>query len=70
VLHIRKQVSVDAAVNVFVTNLQGERMIAFDNCNDSGVVDITWKGVTIPSGVYLVTITVDGHSDTYKVIKK
>lgn len=51
--------------------MSGKRVVAWDNCNDNGNVDITWNaGNTVPSGVYIVSISVDGNVYSMKAIKK
>ena len=55
----------------FISDVSGRRIIAWDNCNDNGNVDLTWNvGNTVPSGVYIVSISIDGKIYSTKAIKK
>lgn len=70
-LKIRANVDRNAQTYVFVSDMSGKRVVAWDNCNDNGNVDITWNaGNTVPSGVYIVSISVDGNVYSMKAIKK
>ena len=70
-LKIRANVDRNAQTDVFVSDMSGKRVAAWDNCNDNGNVDITWNaGNTVPSGVYIVSISVDGNVYSMKAIKK
>lgn len=70
-LKIRANVDRNAQTDVFVSDMSGKRVVAWDNCNDNGNVDITWNaGNTVPSGVYIVSISVDGNVYSMKAIKK
>ena len=45
--------------------------MAWNDCNTGGNVDITWNaGNSIPAGVYIVSIAVDGNVYSMKAIKK
>ena len=70
-LKIRANVDRNAQTNVFISDVSGKRIIAWDNCNDNGNVDLTWNvGNTVPSGVYIVSISIDGKIYSTKAIKK
>lgn len=70
-LKIRAMVDRDAYTDVYVTDMSGKRVVAWNDCNAGGNVDITWNaGNTVPAGVYIVSITVDGNVYSMKVIKK
>lgn len=70
-LKIRAMVDRDAYADVYVTDMSGKRVVAWNDCNAGGNVDITWNaGNTVPSGVYIVSISVDGNVYSMKVIKK
>lgn len=70
-LKIRAMVDRDAYTDVYVTDMSGKRVVAWNDCNAGGNVDITWNaGNTVPSGVYIVSITVDGNVYSMKAIKK
>ena len=70
-LKIRAVVDRDAYADVYVTDMSGKRVVAWNDCNAGGNVDITWNaGNTVPSGVYIVSISVDGNVYSMKAIKK
>lgn len=70
-LKIRAMVDRDAYTDVYVTDMSGKRIVAWNDCNAGGNVDITWNaGNTVPSGVYIVSISVDGNVYSMKAIKK
>lgn len=70
-LKIRAMVDRDAYADVYVTDMSSKRIVAWNDCNAGGNVDITWNaGNTVPSGVYIVSISVDGNVYSMKVIKK
>lgn len=70
-LKIRATVDRDAYADVYVTDMSGKRIVAWNDCNAGGNVDITWNaGNTVPSGVYIVSISVDGNVYSMKAIKK
>ena len=70
-LKIRASVDRNASVDVFVNDMSGQRVASWDDCNDNGTVDITWNaGSSIPSGIYIVSISVDGSVYSMKAIKK
>lgn len=70
-LKIRAMVDRDAYADVYVTDMSGKRVVAWSDCNAGGNVDITWNaGNTVPAGVYIVSITVDGNVYSMKAIKK
>lgn len=70
-LKIRAMVDRDAYTDVYVTDMSGKRVVTWNDCNAGGNVDITWNaGNTIPAGVYIVSITVDGNVYSMKAIKK
>ena len=70
-LKIRAMVDRDAYADVYVTDMSGKRVVAWNDCNAGGNVDITWNaGNTVPSGVYIVSIAVDGNVYSMKAIKK
>ena len=70
-LKIRANVNRNAQTDVFISDVSGKRIIAWDNCNDNGNVDLTWNvGNTVPSGVYIVSISIDGKIYSTKAIKK
>ena len=47
------------------------RVVAWNDCNTGGNVDITWNaGNSVPAGVYIVSIAVDGNVYSMKAIKK
>lgn len=70
-LKIRAMVDRDAYADVYVTDMSGKRVVAWNDCNAGGNVDITWNaGNTVPAGVYIVSISVDGNVYSMKVIKK
>lgn len=70
-LKIRAMVDRDAYTDVYVTDMSGKRVVAWNDCNAGGNVDITWNaGNTVPAGVYIVSITVDGNVYLMKAIKK
>ena len=70
-LKIRANVDRNAHTDVFISDVSGRRIIAWDNCNDNGNVDLTWNvGNTVPSGVYIVSISIDGKIYSTKAIKK
>jgi len=70
-LKIRAMVDRDAYIDVYVTDMSGKRVVAWNDCNAGGNVDITWNaGNTVPSGVYIVSISVDGNVYSMKAIKK
>ncbi len=70
-LKIRAMVDRDAYTDVYVTDMSGKRVVAWNDCNAGGNVDITWNaGNTVPAGVYIVSITVDGNVYSMKAIKK
>lgn len=70
-LKIRAMVDRDAYADVYVTDMSGKRVVAWSDCNAGGNVDITWNaGNTVPAGVYIVSISVDGNVYSMKAIKK
>ena len=70
-LKIRAMVDRDAYTDVYVTDMSGKRVVAWNDCNAGGNVDITWNaGNTVPAGVYIVSISVDGNVYYMKAIKK
>lgn len=70
-LKIRATVGREAYADVYVTDMSGKRIVAWNDCNAGGNVDITWNaGNTVPSGVYIVSISVDGNVYSMKAIKK
>lgn len=70
-LKIRATVDRDAYADVYVTDMSGKRVVAWNDCNAGGNVDITWNaGNTVPAGVYIVSISVDGNVYSMKAIKK
>lgn len=70
-LKIRAMVDRDAYADVYVTDMSGKRVVTWNDCNAGGNVDITWNaGNTLPSGVYIVSISVDGNVYSMKAIKK
>lgn len=70
-LKIRAMVDRDAYTDVYVTDMSGKRVVAWNDCNAGGNVGITWNaGNTVPSGVYIVSISVDGNVYSMKAIKK
>lgn len=70
-LRVRANVDAKADVDVYVSDMNGQHVASWDKCNDNGTVDITWNvGNSIPDGVYLVTIVVDGNVHSVKAIKK
>lgn len=70
-LKIRAMVDRDAYADVYVTDMSGKRVVTWNDCNAGGNVDITWNaGNTVPSGVYIVSISVDGNVYSMKAIKK
>lgn len=70
-LKIRAMVDRDAYADVYVTDMSGKRVVTWNDCNTGGNVDITWNaGNTVPSGVYIVSISVDGNVYSMKAIKK
>lgn len=70
-LKIRAMVDRDAYTDVYVTDMSGKRVVAWNDCNAGGNVDITWNaGNTVPAGVYIVSIAVDGNVYSMKAIKK
>lgn len=70
-LKIRAMVDRDAYADVYVTDMSGKRVVTWNDCNAGGNVDITWNaGNTVPAGVYIVSISVDGNVYSMKAIKK
>lgn len=70
-LKIRATVDRDAYTDVYVTDMSGKRIVAWNDCNAGGNVDITWNaGNTVPAGVYIVSIAVDGNVYSMKAFKK
>lgn len=70
-LKIRATVDRDAYTDVYVTDMSGKRIVAWNDCNAGGNVDITWNaGNTVPAGVYIVSIVVDGNVYSMKAFKK
>ncbi len=70
-LKIRAIVDRDAYTDVYVSDMSGKRIVAWNDCNAGGNVDITWNaGNTVPAGVYIVSIAVDGNVYSMKAIKK
>ena len=70
-LKIRATVGRDANTDVYVSDMSGKRIVAWNDCNTGGNVDITWNaGNTVPAGVYIVSIAVDGNVYSMKAIKK
>lgn len=70
-LKIRAMVDRDAYADVYVTDMSGKCVVTWNDCNAGGNVDITWNaGNTVPSGVYIVSISVDGNVYSMKAIKK
>ena len=70
-LKIRAIVDRDAYTDVYVSDMSGKRIVAWNDCNTGGNVDITWNaGNTVPAGVYIVSIAVDGNVYSMKAIKK
>lgn len=70
-LKIRATVDRDAYTDVYVSDMSGKRIVAWNDCNAGGNVDITWSaGNTVPAGVYIVSIAVDGNVYSMKAIKK
>lgn len=70
-LKIRATVGREAYADVYVTDMSGKRVVTWNDCNAGGNVDITWNaGNTVPSGVYIVSISVDGNVYSMKAIKK
>lgn len=70
-LKIRAMVDRDAYADVYVTDMSGKRVVAWNDCNAGGNVDITWNaGNMVPAGVYIVSISVDGNVYSMKAIKK
>lgn len=70
-LKIRAIVDRDAYTDVYVSDMSGKRIVAWNDCNTGGNVDITWNaGNSVPAGVYIVSIAVDGNVYSMKAIKK
>ena len=70
-LKIRAIVDRDAYTDVYVSDMSGKRIVAWNDCNAGSNVDITWNaGNTVPAGVYIVSIAVDGNVYSMKAIKK
>lgn len=70
-LKIRATVDRDAYTDVYVSDMSGKRIVAWNDCNAGGNVDITWNaGNSVPAGVYIVSIAVDGNVYSMKAIKK
>lgn len=70
-LKIRATVDRDAYTDVYVSDMSGKRIVAWNDCNTGGNVDITWNaGNMVPAGVYIVSIAVDGNVYSMKAIKK
>ena len=70
-LKIRATIDRDAYTDVYVSDMSGKRIVAWNDCNAGGNVDITWNaGNTVPAGVYIVSIAVDGNVYSMKAIKK
>ena len=70
-LKIRATVDRDAYTDVYVSDMSGKRIVAWNDCNTGGNVDITWNaGNSVPAGVYIVSIAVDGNVYSMKAIKK
>ena len=70
-LKIRAIVDRDAYTDVYVSDMSGKRIVAWNDCNAGGNVDITWNaGNSVPAGVYIVSIAVDGNVYSMKAIKK
>lgn len=70
-LKIRATVDRDAYTDVYVSDMSGKRIVAWNDCNTGGNVDITWNaGNSVPAGVYIVSISVDGNVYSMKAIKK
>lgn len=70
-LKIRATVDRDAYTDVYVSDMSGKRIVAWNDCNAGGNVDITWNaGNMVPAGVYIVSIAVDGNVYSMKAIKK
>lgn len=70
-LKIRATVDRDAYTDVYVSDMSGKRIVAWNDCNAGGNVDITWNaGNSVPAGVYIVSISVDGNVYSMKAIKK
>lgn len=70
-LKIRATVDSDAYTDVYVSDMSGKRIVAWNDCNTGGNVDITWNaGNSVPAGVYIVSIAVDGNVYSMKAIKK
>lgn len=70
-LKIRATVDRDAYTDVYVSDMSGKRIVAWNDCNAGGNVDITRNaGNSVPAGVYIVSIAVDGNVYSMKAIKK
>ena len=70
-LKIRATVDRDAYTDVYVSDMSGKRIVAWNDCNTGGNVDITWNaGNSVPAGVYIVSIAVDGNVYSMKAFKK
>lgn len=70
ILNIRLAADVDADVNITVTDMKGATIARWTDCNVGGQVHVIWTaGSTTPTGVYVVTVDVDGNVTSHKVVK-
>lgn len=70
-LKIRATMDSKAYTDVFISDMNGMRVAAWNDCNNNGTVDITWNaGGMVPAGVYIVSISIDGKVYSMKAVKK
>ena len=70
-LKIRATMDSKAHADVFINDMNGMRVAAWNDCNNNGTVDITWNaGGMVPAGVYIVSISIDGKVYSMKAVKK
>ena len=71
VLNIRMDVDAEADVNIVITDVRGATLAQWTDCNANGYVHAVWTaGDAVPTGIYMVIVSVDGVVTSHKVVKK
>ena len=71
VLNIRMNVDAEADVNIAVCDVRGATIARWTDCNANGYVHVVWTaGDAMPTGIYMVIVSVDGVVTSHKVVKK
>ncbi len=71
ILNIRFTADADADVNIVITDIRGTTLARWNHCNTNGHVHVVWTaGDSIPTGVYVVSVDVDGKITSHKIVKR